>query len=777
MKNVLAVLKRDFSRLLKAPSALVVVVALLVLPSLYTWYNVLGFWDPYSNTGNMRVAVVNLDKGGESELTGRLNVGDSIVGALEENTQLKWVFDDYDTAMADLESGHDYAVFVIPQNFTENLLTLTTGVFQQPRIEYYVNMKTGPVAPKITDAGSTALEETINSTFVETVSDVVVGALSQAVGDSQSALSEGSSEASWEINSAIDTISQMRDELSSIDATLSRAQSQRDTAGKALSAARGALADVEGDLATVSQKTLDAQQELIAITPQVMDATERALVALYALEGAAEAGGYAAELQTAITALETCSGTFFESLVPAITQGLGNVSSATSRLQATALHQQELIDQTEVVLAQLDDALSAARNAVGQTDGLLQASEGDLRSLQVSLSSLAHSSALSTLVENGTLDSEAIADFMGSPTTVVTEKLYEIPVYGFAMAPLFMNLTFWIGAFMLLVIMRQEVDAEGIKNLKLSERYLSRFIMFALFAIVQSAICCAGLLALGVQAVNPWALFFAAALASLAYLSIIYALSVLLQHVGKGLCIILVFIQIPSATGLYPIEMMARFYQDISPLFPFTYGIGALREAICGFYGSAHIHNMAMLGVFFVLFLLLGVFLRPYLANVNRTFAKQISESGIYSGEDADVPVRRFRLSQLARVLSDQREYREEMIRRYERFNRFYPRLLRGAIVVGVLVPVVVGVVFGLNVGEKVTLLTIWLVWMVLLLVFLTVVENLRESFERQIALGDMNEVDLRKLYTAWAHTHEKEESLANASASEQTSREGEPRA
>ena len=46
MRNVLAILKRDFIRLFKAPAAIVVVLALLVLPSLYTWYNVLGFWDP-----------------------------------------------------------------------------------------------------------------------------------------------------------------------------------------------------------------------------------------------------------------------------------------------------------------------------------------------------------------------------------------------------------------------------------------------------------------------------------------------------------------------------------------------------------------------------------------------------------------------------------------------------------------------------------------------------------------------------------------------------------
>ncbi|MFR5091670.1 MAG: hypothetical protein ACLTDR_06300 [Adlercreutzia equolifaciens] len=70
-------------------------------------------------------------------------------------------------------------------------------------------------------------------------------------------------------------------------------------------------------------------------------------------------------------------------------------------------------------------------------------------------------------------------------------------------------------------------------------------------------------------AISAPALIFAAALASLAYLSIIYAFSVALQHIGKGICVILVFAQIPGATGLYPIEMTSPFFQSIYPLFPF----------------------------------------------------------------------------------------------------------------------------------------------------------------------------------------------------------------
>ena len=110
MGNVLHVLKRDILRLLRVPQALVVVLALLVLPSLYTWYNVLGFWNPYENTGELRVCVVNQDAGAESELTGRIDVGQMIVDELHGNDQLDWQFPGYDEAMDQLNAGECYEI-------------------------------------------------------------------------------------------------------------------------------------------------------------------------------------------------------------------------------------------------------------------------------------------------------------------------------------------------------------------------------------------------------------------------------------------------------------------------------------------------------------------------------------------------------------------------------------------------------------------------------------------------------------------------------------------
>lgn len=451
-------------------------------------------------------------------------------------------------------------------------------------------------------------------------------------------------------------------------------------------------------------------------------------------------------MQGAADAAGAYADGLFGDTVPTVNRSLAQMSAVSSSLAAAVSNQRLLIDQTELAIGQLTSTLVAAREALGQTGGILADLEESLSTVQTDVLSLGESGALAKAFGKDGLDAAKIADFMGSPTELVTEQLYELNAYGSAMAPLFMNLTFWIGAFMLLVIMKQEVDGEGVRKLTVTQRYLGRFLLLAAMAVLQAAICCAGVLAIGVQAANAPALFFAAIVASLSYLSIIYALSVTLQHIGKGICIVLVFAQIPGATGLYPIEMTSSFFQAVYPFFPFTYGISAMREAIFGFYGSQYVDALGMLALFFALFMAFGILVRPLMANVNRMVACQVRESGIFNGEDVEIPARPYRVSQLFRALSDKEEYREELRARMERFERWYPRLIRGVLALGLSVPVALAVVFSLTPAEKVQLLTAWLVWLVVVFVFLVVVESLRAGLERQMRLEGMSDEGLLEL-------------------------------
>ena len=843
MKNVLRVLKRDFLRILKAPASIVVVLALIVLPSLYTWFNVVGFWNPYGNTGNLRVCVVNEDAGSSSDLTGAINLGDMVVEQLHDNDQLGWDFVDYNTAMEAVKSGHAYAAFVLPRDFSADLLTLLSGDFQQPQLEYYVNEKMNPVSPKITDTGANTLDTTINSTFVATVAKTVTDALGEEVGVAQGKIDDAHTNALAGVDKAQQSISGARDSVQGLRDAADQSQTKVADAASLLSDADEVLGDLSGQMLIVQSLMGTTQTDVSKLTSGLMGAMDSGSIFLSqsaakvntAIGGAAgsvteaqgrvdgaiaqgnamvsasqavvaqmealvaqmddndpnkaslektierlkqsntnasrslsELSDMSADMgrvaesvssasdsvntavQTTISNADSYRGTLSSDTFPAINAGVGNLNVAVGNLAAAASAQRVLVDQAISLTGQLSETLATARSALDQTDGVLADLQTSIDTVKTDLVVLKTSTAITDFFGDGTtIDAEKVASFMQSPTEVKTEYLFPLNAYGSGMAPLFINMSLWIGVFMLMVIMRIEVDDEGIENLTAAQRYIARYLFFGGMVSLQAIVCCVGCLAIGVQCESVALFLLTAVLASLTYLAIQLTLSTTLQHIGKGICVILIFVQIPGATGLYPIEMTSPFFQFIYPFFPFTYGINALRETIAGFYGLEWVSLIAHLGIFFAIFLAIGLVLRPYFSNLIRLFAREIEHSDIINGEEVHLPERRFRVAQLVRVLSDREDFRHHIADHAARFICWYPRLKRGALIVGIAVPAVIAVVFAVTAMEKVVVLTLWLVWLVLVLTFLVVVEFIRDNIERQASLNAMTDDEVRTLFAA----------------------------
>ena len=63
MTNVVNIYLRDMKKIFTNIIALIVILAVIILPALYAWFNIGASWDPYSNTNGIKVVVVNDDKG------------------------------------------------------------------------------------------------------------------------------------------------------------------------------------------------------------------------------------------------------------------------------------------------------------------------------------------------------------------------------------------------------------------------------------------------------------------------------------------------------------------------------------------------------------------------------------------------------------------------------------------------------------------------------------------------------------------------------------------
>ncbi len=138
----------------------------------------------------------------------------------------------------------------------------------QPKIEYHVNEKTGPVAPKITDTGASTLDETINSAFVSTVSDVAADAIDQAIGDSRDALDASKSRAVAQIAETAQAVGGARTSLADIVAATDQAQGKASDAKGALGRARENIESASDALAAVSGLTSQLQDELARASPR-----------------------------------------------------------------------------------------------------------------------------------------------------------------------------------------------------------------------------------------------------------------------------------------------------------------------------------------------------------------------------------------------------------------------------------------------------------------------------------------------------------------------------
>ena len=172
MKNSLKIYKRDMKNIVKNKAALLMIIILIVLPCFYAWFNIKAAWDPYGNTGAIQVGIVNNDKGGN--VSGKeFNVGDVIIDTLKDNKALGWNFISEKEAEYGLENGKYYATIVIPEDFTEKLLSITTNNIEKPKLIYSVNQKLNAIVPKITDKGITTIKNEIGSKIIKTIDGVI----------------------------------------------------------------------------------------------------------------------------------------------------------------------------------------------------------------------------------------------------------------------------------------------------------------------------------------------------------------------------------------------------------------------------------------------------------------------------------------------------------------------------------------------------------------------------------------------------------------------------
>ncbi|WP_338231275.1 YhgE/Pip domain-containing protein [Companilactobacillus muriivasis] len=170
----------DIKRTLKSKPATLLMLALIILPCLYCWFNVWALWDPYSNTGNLKVAVYSDDQSVKLEGQ-KIEIGDQLIANLKKNDKLGWTFVDSKKQLDQgVKDGSYYAGIYIPKNFSKDIVSFLSGNIKKPTLVFKVNQKINAVAPKLTESGATTLQNTISDEFIGTISKTVTKVLNKS---------------------------------------------------------------------------------------------------------------------------------------------------------------------------------------------------------------------------------------------------------------------------------------------------------------------------------------------------------------------------------------------------------------------------------------------------------------------------------------------------------------------------------------------------------------------------------------------------------------------
>lgn len=167
-QHVFQIYTKDIRNIVTNWVVAVIIGGLIFLPSLYAWLNIYASMDPYAHTANMKIAIVNEDTG-TTVRDDAINVGKEVIENLRTNNSFTWELETEKKALAQLKNGEYFAAIVIPHDFSEKLTSILTDQPTKAHIDYYVNEKKNPIAPKITSKGASVLTQQVSNEFVSTV--------------------------------------------------------------------------------------------------------------------------------------------------------------------------------------------------------------------------------------------------------------------------------------------------------------------------------------------------------------------------------------------------------------------------------------------------------------------------------------------------------------------------------------------------------------------------------------------------------------------------------
>lgn len=165
-------IKAEWKNIAKSTWLKIVLCAIMIIPMIYACVFLGSMWDPYGQTDQLPVAVVNKDK--EVEYNGStMDIGKQLSDKLAKNDSMDFNIVSSSKAQKGLIDGKYYMIITIPENFSKNATTLLDDDPQTMMLTYTTNPQTNYVATKMDESAMAKVKAEISSTVTKTYSKIL----------------------------------------------------------------------------------------------------------------------------------------------------------------------------------------------------------------------------------------------------------------------------------------------------------------------------------------------------------------------------------------------------------------------------------------------------------------------------------------------------------------------------------------------------------------------------------------------------------------------------
>ena len=612
------------------------IVAMVMVPLLYGAVYLYANWDPYGNLDQLQAAVVVQDEGAVTKDGKKLQVGEDVAQTLIDGHKFDWQrVDTPEEASDGVRSGEFAFALTIPADFSANLASPENfDAATQAMMSVTTSDANNYLLTSIVDKVATQVHESVSQQVGEqTANSLLTGygtihAQLVKAADGAQQLADGAGT----LNDGVATLQNGTGELLTGTNSLVSGQTELLTGTRSLQSGASSLdkglGQLESQTATLPDSTQQLSDGAAAVSAGTATLNSQVQEAIKSAEN----------LDTAVTTRITgklgalaADGTITPEQAKAIGASLAadaansspQIAELKSKLAADAADVQKLADGAAAVasgaktLASSTPALTSAITqahagagqlatgagtlAEGQSSALdganqLAAGAGQLNSgaadLKAGSSKLfTGATELSTQLHNGAgsvpnpndEDKQNAAGVIANPIRVDSISQAQAANYGSGLAPFFLVLALWIGAFMLVQVMRPLTVRALASNAPAWKIAVGGWLPFATVATVQAVVLYAVVhFGLGLEPSHPWLTLGLLLLASMAFTALIQGIVALMGTPGKFVVLILLVLQLVSSGGTFPWQTTPAPLHIMHQILPMGHVVEGMRHLVYG---------------------------------------------------------------------------------------------------------------------------------------------------------------------------------------------------